>query len=728
MERLHFLLSLMLLGTSAFVAPAQASPTALAASQPAYECFVSPTGSDKGSGTMLQPFATLERARVAVRAALATGGKGAAVTLRGGVYHMGESFRLSKADSGTADAPVIYRAAPGERPRLVGGADVSPSLFKLVTDPGLLERLPAEARGKVYQVDLKAAGIRDFGKMHTRGFRRPYVNPGLELFMDGSAMRISRWPNKGLVKVEAPVSDLAFQYSGNRPERWLKASDPWIYGFFGFKWSDDTVKLSSIDKDEKTITVANGSMWGMKETAEFSVLNLLEEIDEPGEYYLSRATGTLFVYPEAPLTADTEVQVSLLDKAMVWLDGASYVQFQGLTLEATRGIGVYEERGAGNLIAGCVLRNMGTVAVVMGQGVEADAEYRHPDAGTAPQGAMVSGELGSWHEAIYADTMLFRDAGTNNGVVGCDIYGIGAGAISLSGGDRRTLTPGGNYVENCTIHDYNRLDKTYKGAVNVDGVGNRVSHCELFDAPHFALYLHGNDHIVEYNNIHDVMLDTDDGGALYIGRDPSELGNTVRYNFWHDLGNPKLATSSVYLDDGACGTTITGNVFLRAGAWAIQIGGGRDNPVTNNIFAEMPLAINWDDRLTGWAANSLDPGGIFDIRLNAVNFSEPPYSERYPELAKYWNDNPEQPKRNDVANNLLYAVARTHNGNTRWGAWVKNMVTKQAPGFVDLPGLNLQLTDASPVYATIPGFNRIPFEQMGLYVDAWRQLLPAAIE
>ena len=71
--------------------------------------------------------------------------------------------------------------------------------------------------------------------------------------------------------------------------------------------------------------------------------------------------------------------------------------------------------------------------------------------------------LGSWHEHIYENTTFEREGGTNHGVVGCDIYNTGAGGISLGGGDRVTLTPAGNYVRNCHIHDFNRLDRTVQG-------------------------------------------------------------------------------------------------------------------------------------------------------------------------------------------------------------------------------------------------------------------------
>jgi hypothetical protein len=57
------------------------------------------------------------------------------------------------------------------------------------------------------------------------------------------------------------------------------------------------------------------------------------------------------------------------------------------------------------------------------------------------------------------------------------------------------------------------------------------------DAPLGAILLHGNDHVVEFNEIHDVCLQADDMGVFYMGRDPSEQGNIFLNNFIHHTGN-----------------------------------------------------------------------------------------------------------------------------------------------------------------------------------------------
>jgi hypothetical protein len=69
--------------------------------------------------------------------------------------------------------------------------------------------------------------------------------------------------------------------------------------------------------------------------------------------------------------------------------------------------------------------------------------------------------------------------------------------MRLWGGDRKTLTAGNINVENNWVRDFSRIDRTYTPAVLMDGVGNRIAHNLFHDAPHHAIRLEGNDHIIE---------------------------------------------------------------------------------------------------------------------------------------------------------------------------------------------------------------------------------------
>jgi len=83
--------------------------------------FVAVSGSDINDGSAEKPFATLERARRAVRGVNRTGNGNIEVILRTGTYFLKETFELDPSDSGTQTAPVVYHAYPGELVTISGG-------------------------------------------------------------------------------------------------------------------------------------------------------------------------------------------------------------------------------------------------------------------------------------------------------------------------------------------------------------------------------------------------------------------------------------------------------------------------------------------------------------------------------------------------------------------------------------------------------------------------------
>jgi hypothetical protein len=131
----------------------------------AVEYFVAPTGNDANPGTKEKPFASLEAARDAIRSLKAKGSLSGAVCVRlmPGEYSMKRMLELTAADSGTEAAPIVYRADKKGTAVLYGGARLSG--FAPVYDPAVLGRLPEEARGKVFQCDLKKLGIHDYGEL-----------------------------------------------------------------------------------------------------------------------------------------------------------------------------------------------------------------------------------------------------------------------------------------------------------------------------------------------------------------------------------------------------------------------------------------------------------------------------------------------------------------------------------------------------------------------------------
>lgn len=121
----------------------------------ARDYYVATDGDDANPGTIEKSFATLEKARDAVRQDKS---EGAAVVIRGGDYFRAESFALTEKDSGRPGKPVVYRAYPGETVRLIGGRRLAAGDFsKISSEDAVWDRLDPSARGRCVRVSgLKA--------------------------------------------------------------------------------------------------------------------------------------------------------------------------------------------------------------------------------------------------------------------------------------------------------------------------------------------------------------------------------------------------------------------------------------------------------------------------------------------------------------------------------------------------------------------------------------------
>ena len=677
----------------------------------ATEFFVAPDGDDASTGSREKPFATLEAARDAIRGLKRAQGKlptgGVTVWLLGDDYQRTRTFDLTTQDSGGPDAPVVYRALPGATVRLLGGKPLKG--FKPVTDAAVLERLEETARGKVLQCDLRAAGITNFGEFKSRGFSRPQVPAHLELFFDDQPMTVARWPNEGAWEQIAGFPEgsgegdghggktgkLAdgFRYAGDRANRWRNLDDIWVHGYWSWDWANSYERIASLDRAARLIkTAPPQGLYGFRKGQRFYFLNVLEELDQPGEWYLDREHAMLYFWPPKPIDS-AETLVSLLEQPLVSLNNASNITLRGLAFEATRGVAVTIRGGASNRVAGCVLRNLGNYAV------------------------RISGGLG-------------------HGVIGCDIENTGDGGVDLSGGDRKTLTPAGHYVENCHFRKNGRWSKCYVPAIHMVGVGLRASHNLIHDHPHCAILFNGNDHLIDFNEIHHIALETGDVGAIYTGRDYTYRGNRIRNNFIHETGGVGMGSMGVYMDDCVSGTEIYGNVFYKVQRAAF-LGGGRDHQVVNNIFVDCNHAVELDGR-------GLDKSPVWHSMVNDFmrkGLAAMPaqlYRERYPaitDLDRYYGP-PEGPF---VTGDAFTGVPPTNNvvaQNICVGKWLRvgwhaktNMLVLgdnqvgNDPGFVALDKLDFRMKPQAAVLP--PGFQPIPFEKIGLVADENRREMSA---
>jgi hypothetical protein len=676
----------------------------LARTAAAAEFWIATNGSDANPGTQAKPFATLERARDAVRQSQGRLQRGeVTVFLRGGDYFRTNALELTAADSGTAQSPVTWRAWKDELVRLLGGRPLTG--FTPVSDAAVLKRLDEKARGHVVQLDLGKLGIRAFGELKSRGFSRPSPPAHCELFFDHRPMTLARWPNEGEFEKIAgypAASDHkdehggnlgelpgGFLYAGDRPRRWQggDTSDLWVHGYWAYDWANSYEKIVSLDLEQRLVkTAPPHGIYGFRKGQRFYFLNVLEELDQPGEWFL-KSSVLYFWPPGSPGTSrrPPEILLSLLGQPLLKLTEVSHTTFRGFVLEGTRGNAVEIRGGESNRVEGCLIRNVGNSGVVI-------------------------------------------NGGTGHGVISCDILDTGDGGVGLTGGDRQTLQPGGHFVEDCRFQQQGRWSKCYVPAIAMTGCGLRASHNVIQDHPHCAILYWGNDHLIEFNEIHHIALETGDVGAIYTGRDYTFRGNKIRYNYIHHTGGVGMGSMGVYMDDCVSGTEVFGNVFYKV-HWAMFIGGGRDHRVENNLFVDCDPAVRADGR--GLDSSPVWRNMVDDTMRKRLGEMPPSlYRERYPQiktLDRYYGppDGPPivgeafhgvPPEDNVIARNVcvgkwLEATWHTRPEMLRMENNLTNASLAAAPGD-QARAKDFELKKDSPAWGL--GFRAIPLAEIGL--------------
>ena len=560
--------------------------------------------------------------------------RGGEVVIPPGEYFLPAGMEFTEVDGGVStSARVVWRAKKPGQVRIVGSRRVASTEFRRLSDPRLLARLPEESRGKVFFADISSISPGRIPQL-ANSFTGTPVPP--MVFMGEEFGVLAKWPNggewtsftkrvdRGSQGLEPQFSKMysngAFVYSNPRAKRWNFAEGVWLNGYWTHDWFNNSIKVGSYGQENGTNDVVrlDGSMmygvmggtWGRKERR-FRAINLFDELDEPGEWFIDRAKKVLYVIPHGGGMEGEDVRIGY---------------------------------SANALVRGCNVRNLRFDGIEFAFNFGTLASFRESD----------GVEFVDCRFVATAKNGLELD-GLRNAVRRCEVFNCGAQGVSISGGDRASLTRSDSIVENCRIHRFGVFQRTYAPGCKVQGCGMTLRGNELWDAPHAAVTYGGNEMLFEYNDVHHVLMETGDAGAFYTGRDWTTQGNVLRYNFVHELGTygGHASTMGFYFDDCDCGDAVYGNVFWKV-ARGIMIGGGREHPVRNNIFAECRIGLSIDSRGMTWKEwNTPSNGWDLEAKAKKMRYTDEPWKSRYPLLAKIMEDSPREPLYNPVEDNLF---------------------------------------------------------------------------
>ncbi len=259
----------------------------------AAEFHVAPAGSDANPGTAAQPFATITRARDAIRPLVAAGlTEDIDVIIHGGTYRITEPIIFDVQDSGTDNFAIHYAAAPGQQPVISGGRPISG--FTAQPDGTWTTTIPDVATG-------------DWT------FR--------ELFVNDQRRPRARHPNNTTNRIAFAAANqrTVIEFNeGDIPESTDLTGAEFV---FFHDWSISRVAIDNADHAANTITMVDpigpaGPIWDItffEPNPRYYVENDRALLDAPGEWHLDDDTGLLTYKPmpgESPASIEVIAPIS----------------------------------------------------------------------------------------------------------------------------------------------------------------------------------------------------------------------------------------------------------------------------------------------------------------------------------------------------------------------------------------------------------------------------------
>ena len=604
--------------------------------------YISPDGNDSGSGDYSSPLLTLAAAKNKLKSMSSSSGN-KCVVLKGGEYFWENTVSLTGDDSGTETQKFVIKGADGEKAVIHHSKSISSSLFEKVNDQKLLERIISEeARDKIYSLDLKKLGMESYGHAWKHEWAS-FCETDFELFSDGEFCDLARYPNVGSTDIivsgnvdTAPSAGAAtFDVDTDRVAKWTQAKDALVHGNFARPWANDSLGVLKFDGEKSLLYVDRIPALGLNSDTPFFIYNLIEELDQNGEYYIDRTKGMLYVYCDKDIN-NAKFEYSTNKNTYFTIKDAKNISIENLYLNYGLGIGIEIENSENITIKNCNISHLNGEALIMKKA-------------------------------------------NNSSVYGCEISQLLNNAIKADAGDNTNLIRGNLRIENNHIHHWALRAKMYSSAIELVGSGNTVANNSIHDAPHMALSFKGTYHTIENNEFYNLLTETNDAGVIYVGRNWTERGSVIRNNFFHHIVGAGAACYCVYFDDTYSAAEANDNIFYKTTA-PVLIGGGSDNTFKNNLISERtetsPGSITGDARNSGsW----LELLPTLEMNLTNSPYKTEIWQKAFPTLANIDNEDPLLPKRNVITDNIISRHARINLGEIMIenGTFENNYVTQE---------------------------------------------------
>jgi hypothetical protein len=562
-----------------------ATAHALGAAEP-LTYYVSPEGNDLYSGLLARnngartdgPFATVQHARDVARSALrgmdANSRRPVNIVLRGGTYWLSVPLIIRPEDSGTPDAPVTWAAYKNETPVLSAGRQIRG--WDKVTFNGH----PVWA-AKVPQLRNADQAIHEFWFKGQRRFLARSPKQGYFHIGELPDVIKSTPQQQGQTRFKFAQADL---------HDWPDISDADVVVMS--LWTESHLPVVAVDEQEQMVRFSKPSVFKLSVGDPYYIEGAAELLNQPGEWYFERKTGTIYYYPipgEMMLGSEAVIpwheQVLRLEGDSLSQQFVHDMRFVGITFANSEwDLPRYQPPGAGTIRSGFGQAAEGVPGAVWGTGVR-DCVFEI---------------CAVTHAGNYGIELV--GGCQKNKISYCTLTDLGAGGIKLGEtaihmADAEQTRA--NLISDCTVSNCGNIFHSAVGIWLGQTSDNLVTHNEIHGLWYSGISVgwtwgYGNSlssgNVFEFNNVHHIGTPRDgvepilsDMGGIYVlgGR----KGTVVRNNVFHDIAGLHYGGWGIYFDEGTSDTLAQNNLVYRTTHGSFHQHYGANNIVQNNIFA-----------------------------------------------------------------------------------------------------------------------------------------------
>lgn len=493
------------------------------------------------------------------------------------------------------------------------------------------------------------------------------------------------------LSVAQPASREHFGFDPTELRPWPKSSEIEMHVFPAWGWVSSIEPVASFDYAEGVGTLGGEANQELRVGNRYYLENIAEELDAPNEWHLDKQTGQLsYLAPDRDF-AKRGMVASKLER-LIHIKDASGIQFDGLTfMDMT-----YTQRMA--------------------------SPYYPMDAAVWIEDSKDCLIENCRFTRLGGSALNLVGEATGNKFLGNTVEHVGQNGVFMYEKDK--TFPHGNVVAGCHMHHLGLIHKHVAG-VYLSGrdpslaqaPGNTIAHNDIHDVPRYGIGIkmsQGNN-IVEYNDIRNTNLETNDtGGIESCIRNENAAGNIYRYNLIMDaIGMGTTAdgailrphyTWGIYMDDHSSHAQIYGNICVRNVLGGVNIHGGRENVIENNILVDSAKAqLSFNNIGTAMVQNTVRRNIVYRVApegqmVQCNGFNDKVFAECDQNLYWHATDKP-----------LLNYVGKTLEQWRELGYDKGSAVAD--PLFVDAENDDYRLKPESPVLKL--GFRQIPVEKIG---------------